>query len=122
MNSEELRRVIHSATNRCESLNKFAQSVYFATDQIQENVRDEQLKIINYNHLIANLLTFHNCKSMTEALKELQDEGMVITPDILRALSPYRQHPSRLRMYELRDRNTEAINYDTQLELMEQEM
>jgi hypothetical protein len=45
-------------------------------------VRDEQLKVIKYNHLIANLLIFHSCKSMTRSLKELQDKGMVLTPDI----------------------------------------
>ena len=117
VNSEELRRIIHGATNRCESFNKFAQWVYFANDLIQENVRDEQLKVIKYNHLIANLLIFHNCKSMTQALKELQEEGMVLTPDILRALSPYRQHPSRFGMYELRDRETAPVDYDVRLDL-----
>ena len=119
INSEELRRIIHSATNRCESFNKFAQWVYFAADLIQENVRDEQLKIIKYNHLIANLLIFHNCKSMTQALKELQDEGMVLTPEILRALSPYRQHQSRFGMYELRDRDAGTVDYDVRLHLTE---
>jgi len=117
VNSEELRRIINSTTNRCESFNKFTQWVYFATDLIQENVRDEQLKVIKYNHLIANLLIFHNCKSMTQALKELQDEGMVITPEILRALSPYRQHPNRFGMYELRDREVGPIDYDVKLDL-----
>lgn len=117
VNSEELRRLIQSATNRCESFNKFAQWVYFASDLIQENVRDEQLKVIKYNHLIANLLIFHNCKSMTQALKELQDEGMLLTPEILRALSPYRQHPSRFGMYELRDREAGQIDYDVRLDL-----
>jgi len=29
------------------------------------------------------------CKSMTQALKELLNVGMILTPDILRALSPY---------------------------------
>ena len=117
VNSEELRRIIHGATNRCESFNKFAQWVYFATDLIQENVRDEQLKVIKYNHLIANLLIFHNCKSMTQALKELQDEGIVLTTEILRALSPYRQHPSRFGMYELRDREAGPIDYNVQIDL-----
>jgi len=121
VNSEELRRLIQGATNRCESFNKFAQWIYFASDLIQENVRDEQLKVIKYNHLIANLLIFHNCKSMTQALKELQDEGMVLTPEILRALSPYRQHPSRFGMYELRDREAETIDYDVRLELVSNE-
>lgn len=121
VNSEELRRLIQSATNRCESFNKFAQWVYFASDLIQENVRDEQLKVIKYNHLIANLLIFHNCKSMTEALKEMQDDGMALTPDILRALSPYRQHPSRFGMYELRDSEVGPIDYDVQLDLANHE-
>lgn len=117
VNSEELRRIIHSATNRCESFNKYAQWIYFATDKIQENVRDEQLKVIKYNHLIANLLIFHNCKSMTEALRELHNEGMALTPDILRALSPYRQHPNRFGTYELKDREAGAVDYDAKLEL-----
>ena len=121
VNSEELRRLIQSATNRCESFNKFAQWIYFASDLIKENVRDEQLKVIKYNHLIANLLIFHNCKSMTQALKELQDEGMELTPEILRALSPYRQHPSRFGMYELRDCEVEPIDYDVRLELLSNE-
>jgi TnpA family transposase len=121
VNSEELRRLIQSATNRCESFNKFAPWVYFASDLIQENVRDEQLKVIKYNHLIANLLIFHNCQSMTQALKELQDEGMVLTREMLRALSPYRQHPSRFGMYELRDREAEPIDYDVRLDLVSNE-
>jgi hypothetical protein len=48
-------RIIHAATNKCDGFNKFAQWVYFVADQIQENVRDEQLKII----------------------KELEEEGIV---------------------------------------------
>ncbi|MDP1559692.1 MAG: Tn3 family transposase [Nitrosomonas sp.] len=50
---------------------------------------EAQLKVIKYNHLIANLLIFHNCKSMTQGLKELQDEGMVLTPDILHGVCGY---------------------------------
>jgi TnpA family transposase len=121
VNSEELRRIIQSATNRCESFNKYAQWVYFAADLIQENVRDEQLKVIKYNHLIANLLVFHNCKTMTEALKELQDEGMTLTPDILRALSPYRQHPSRFGSDDLKDREAGTVDYDVRLDLAQRE-
>ncbi|MES2356236.1 MAG: Tn3 family transposase [Pseudomonadota bacterium] len=114
--SEELRRIIQGATNKCEGFNKFAQWVYFAADQIQENVRDEQLKIIKYNHLIANLLIFHNCRTMTQALKELEDEGTVLTPEILAAMNLYRTgHLSRFGAYELRDRAVEPIDYDVRL-------
>ncbi len=117
VSSEDLRRVIQGATNKCENFNKFAQWIYFASDQIQENVRDEQLKIIKYNHLIANLLIFHNCHTMTQTLKTLQDEGMVLTPEILKALSPYRQHFNRFGMFELRERDVEPIDYEVRLSL-----
>lgn len=108
----ELRRVIHAAQNKCEGFNKFAQWVYFGSDTIEDNVRDNQLKIIKYNHLIANLLIFHNCHTMTQALKELEAEGMPLTPELLAALSPYRTHPNRFGMYELRERKLKPIDYD----------
>jgi transposase len=41
--------------------------------------------------------------------------------DILQALSPYRQHPSRFGMYELRDSEVGPIDYDVQLELAKSE-
>jgi hypothetical protein len=43
---------------------------------------------------------------------------MVLTLDILRVLSPYRQHTSRFGTNVLRDREAETINYDMKLELM----
>ncbi|HAD5970135.1 TPA_asm: hypothetical protein G1Q02_25695 [Salmonella enterica subsp. enterica serovar Typhimurium] len=74
-----------------------------------------QLKIIKYNHLIASLLIFHNCHSMTPALKELQSESMVITTEILRALSSYRQHLNRFGVLELREREVIPVEYDIRL-------
>ncbi len=47
--------------------NKFAQWAYFGADTIAENVRDDQVKVIKYNHLIANLVIFHNCHTITQA-------------------------------------------------------
>jgi Tn3 transposase DDE domain len=46
-------------------------------------VRENQLKIIKYNHLIANLLIFYNCRTITLALKELGTKGVRLTPDFL---------------------------------------
>ncbi|EGV6907223.1 Tn3 family transposase [Salmonella enterica] len=115
VSSEELRRMIQGATNKCESFNKFVKWVYFSANTLEENVRDKQLKIIKYNHLIANLLIFHNCHSMTQALKELQSEGVEITPEILRTLSPYRQHLNRFGVFELRERVVAPVDYGIQL-------
>ena len=96
----------------------FAQWAYFGADKIEENVRENQLKIIKYNHLIANLLIFHNCHTMTKALKELEAEGMKLTPELLSGFSPYCTHPAnRFGMYELRDRNHELIDYSVTFQM-----
>jgi hypothetical protein len=50
---------------------------------IRQNNREEQRKIIRYNHLVANLVVFHNVVTMTRVLQELIDEGYPVTPEIL---------------------------------------
>jgi TnpA family transposase len=112
MSNQELRRIIQAAQNKCEGFNKFAQWAFFGADTIQDNVRDNQLKIIKYNHLIANLLIFHNCRTITLALKELETKGARLTPELLGALSPYRTHHiNRFGMYELREREPAPVDY-----------
>jgi TnpA family transposase len=62
----ELRQVIQAATNKSEAFKKFVQGVCFGGESvIAENVRDEQRKVIKYNHLVANLLSFHTLVTMT---------------------------------------------------------
>ncbi|MCI0152242.1 Tn3 family transposase [Paraburkholderia sediminicola] len=112
ISDEDLRRVTQAAQNKCEGFNKFAQWAYFGSDIIAENVRDDQLKIIKYNHLIANLVIFHNCHTITLALKELESEGMQLTPQLLAAFSPYRTHHlNRFGLFELRDREPAPVDY-----------
>jgi hypothetical protein len=49
---------------------------------MMSTVRDNQLKIIKYNHLIANLRIFHNCRTITLALngnqKRATNAGMLL--------------------------------------------
>ncbi len=112
ISDDALRQVIQAAQNKCEGFNNFAQWAYFGSDIIEENVREDQLKIIKYNHLIANLMIFHNCHTMTQALKELEAEGMKLTPELAAAFSPYRtHHANRFGTYELRERDLEPIDY-----------
>ena len=109
---EELRRIIQAAQNKCEGFNQFAQWVYFGADTITENVRDNQLKIIKYNHLIANLVIFHNCHSITQALKELEAEGIKLTPELITGFSPYRtSHLNRFGLFELKERYPLPVDY-----------
>ena len=109
---EELRRIIQAAQNKCEGFNQFAQWVYFGADTITENIRDDQLKIIKYNHLIANLVIFHNCHTITQALKELEAEGMKLTPELIASFSPYRtSHLNRFGLFELKERYPLPVDY-----------
>jgi TnpA family transposase len=110
---EDLRSIIQAAQNKCEGFNQFAQWIYFGADSIAENVRDDQLKVIKYNHLIANLVIFHNCQTITQALKELEAEGMTLTPELIASFSPYRtSHLNRFGLFELKERNPLPVDYE----------
>jgi TnpA family transposase len=104
MNEEELRRTISAATNIAEAWNGFVQWVAFGGEGvIRQNNREEQRKIIRYNHLVANLVVFHNVVSMTRVLQDLSDAGYPVTPEIIARLSPYKtEHINRFGHYELR--------------------
>lgn len=43
---------------------------------IAENTPDEQRKFIKYNHLVANLLVFHNIVTLSRAFDRLQADGL----------------------------------------------
>ena len=44
ISDDALRHVIQAAQNKCEGFNNFAQWVYFGSDTIEENVREDQLE------------------------------------------------------------------------------
>jgi Tn3 transposase DDE domain len=70
---------------------------------IRQNNREEPRKIIRYNHLVANLVVFHNVVSMTRVLQDLIDAGYPVTPEIIARLSPHKtEHINRFGHYELR--------------------
>lgn len=111
----ELRRTIQSATNKSEAFNKFVQWVFFGGNGIiAENIREEQRKIIKYNHLVANLLIFHNVVSMTNVINELAKEGYKISHEVLAALSPYQtEHINRFGNYALNlDRKPPPLEFN----------
>lgn len=106
------RRATSAALALGEGFNNFAQWAYFGSDTIEDNVRENQLKIIRYNHLVANLSIFHNCYTMTQAFMEREAEGMKLMPELLAAFSPYwPHHANRFGLYELRDRKLGPIEY-----------
>ena len=103
LSDEDLRRKIQRATNKSELFNEFAQWVFFGGGGIiAEGVRDEQRKIIKYNHLIANLLIFHTVVGMTQVLDQAGKEGCAFKEEALAAISPYHtEHINRFGHYAL---------------------
>jgi TnpA family transposase len=105
LSSIELRRVIQAATNKSELFNRYAQWVAFGSSGLATAAeRDEQRKMVKYNHLVANLLIFHTAVGMTRALDELAADGhgAAITPEALAGTSPYlNEHLNRFGTYEL---------------------
>ena len=86
----ELRRLIQTATNKSERFNQFLQWVAFGGGALAaEGIRDAQRKFIKYNHLVANLLIFHNVVTMSKALERLISEGHALDPDLVACSSPY---------------------------------
>ncbi|MEO8224596.1 MAG: Tn3 family transposase, partial [Gammaproteobacteria bacterium] len=62
-------------------------------------------KFIKYNHLVANILAFHNIVSMTKAIDCLKAQGQQISDHVLAAVSPYQtSHINRFGQYQLYSR------------------
>jgi TnpA family transposase len=118
LNDAQLRSTIQGATNKSESFNHFVQWLSFGGEGvITSNNREEQRKMIRYNHLVANCLIFYNVFEISRILNELRQEGYPLDTDAVAALSPYwTQHVNRFGVYDLNlDRSPPPINYDLQV-------
>jgi TnpA family transposase len=114
----DLRRVTIGSLNKSEDFNRFTQWVAFGGRLLAENDRDEQRKLIKYNHLVANCLIFYNVRAMTEALHQMRKEGMRLDADTLARLSPYLTgHVNRFGEYQL-DLNRQPPPIDYQLPIL----
>lgn len=113
-----LRATIHAATNKSEAFNGFAQWLSFGGEGvIASNNREEQRKIIKYNHLIANCLIFYNVFEISRILQELAQVGYPVEPEAAAALSPYwTHHVNRFGVYDLNlDRCPPAIDFEASI-------
>ena len=103
LGSAELRSIVQAATNKSEAYNGFTQWVGFGGEgTIASNDREEQRKIIKYNHLVANCVIFHNVFSLSRVLRDLEREGYPLNTAEIASLSPYlRPHLNRFGSYQL---------------------
>ena len=86
----ELRATIQSCTNKSEAFNGFAQWLDFGDSGLRyENDRDQQRKLIKYNHLLANLVILHTVQTITKVINDLSEEGINIDLKTLSLMSPY---------------------------------
>ena len=111
----DLRATIQAATNKSEAFNKFAKWLSFGGSVLATNNREEQRKLIRYNHLVANSLIFHNVFALSQVLQQLVSEGHVIEPEAISALSPYwTHHINRFGTYLMNlERHPPSIDYQT---------
>lgn len=118
----ELRQTIQSATNKSEEFNGFVKWLFFGGEGIiAENVRHEQRKIVKYNQLVANMVILYNVEKMTHVLKELSEEGVDISKELLNGLSPYRNsNINRFGDYNL-DLDREVPPLDFGIKILEPE-
>ena len=66
----KMRETIQSATRKSEAFNDFVKWVFFFNNGgIQENLRHEQNKMVNYNRPVANLAILHNVNTMAKVIK-----------------------------------------------------
>ena len=99
----DLRKTIQAATCKSEEFNEFARWLFFANGgKISANLRHEQIKIVKYNHLLANFAILYNVNAMTETFNQLKSEGYNITREHMAGFSPYHtEHLGRLGSFEL---------------------
>lgn len=115
LNDEELRATIQAATNKSESFNRFAKWVAFGGEGvISTNDRDEQRKVIKYNHLVTNCLIFYNVFEMSRVLNQLMQEGYTFSDRAIASVSPYlTEHFNRLgRFYLDLERCPPTLQFD----------
>ena len=81
---------------------------------ISTNDRDEQRKVIKYNHLVANCLIFYNVFEISRILNQLMQEGYSFSDAAIASVSPYlTEHFNRLGRFFLDlERCPPALQFD----------
>lgn len=115
LGNADMRQTTQAAMNKNEAFNRFAKWAAFGNAGVlAENRREEQLKLIKYNQLVANCLIFYNTSVITTILHDLAQEGYPVKAEAVAALSPYlTRHIDRFGRYTLDlQRPTSPLVYD----------
>src|SRR5262252_2711501 len=102
MSDATLRQQIRAETTKVESYHHFTDWIAFGGPVLRTGDPVEQEKRIKYRDLVANAIMLHNVVDMTHVLRELQQEGIRVTPELVSRLSPYlTEHIKRFGQYFL---------------------
>lgn len=102
MSDPAMRQHIRAETTKVESYHQFTDWIAFGGPVLRTGDPVEQEKRIKYRDLVANAIMWHNVVDMTNALSALQQEGVCVTPEAVRRLSPYlTEHIKRFGQYVL---------------------
>jgi TnpA family transposase len=98
-----LREGVTNETNKVESYHAFAEWLSFGNlGRILDNDPVEMEKQVKFNQLVANCLMLQNVLDMSQALRELIEEGYPVTTQTVQGLSAYvHGHVRRYGDYEL---------------------
>ncbi len=70
--------------------------------------------MIRFNHLLANMIIFHNVVYQTKAINKLRSQGIEIPDEMLAGISPYwTEHINRFGIFQLEmEKKIAEIEYD----------
>jgi len=112
MSDSTMRQHIRAETTKVESYNNFTDWIAFGGPTIRSGDPVEQEKRIKYRDLVASAVMLHNVVDMTNALHDLQQDGVCITPELVARLSPYlTEHIKRFGQY-LIDMDAPPVPFD----------
>ena len=112
MSDPAMRQHVRAETTKVESYNNFTDWLAFGGPVLRSGDPVEQEKRIKYRDLVANAVMLHNVVDMTNALHDLQREGVCITPELVARFSPYlTEHLKRFGQY-LIDMNAPPMPLD----------
>jgi len=102
MSDADMRQHIRAETTKVESYHQFTDWIAFGGPVLRSGDPVEHEKRIKYRDLVANAVMLHNVVDMTTVLRALQQEGIRVTPEMVRRLSPYlTEHIKRFGQYML---------------------
>ena len=92
-----LRKIQSRETNKVEQYHEFLQWITFGNGGIiRSNDPIEQEKMIQYQHLVSDLVVLYNTHHMTKAINALRQEQYQIVEEDLAHISPYNRYGLRL--------------------------